>query len=480
MNLWLKMAVVILILVVIATSVSSLMTLEQSRRSTIEQKINECVLSQERIIREIVEGAIIKEETDSVLLLSEFDISNIVGTVLCDTGDFFSGIGVFTYNGVCIFNTALEQSNYIVLFDKIQDGKEDVFCVCSDEERKVIRGVSSFLVDDTELVLAFEHDISSIYESWDKELRMLNKVNFIVALTVAFVMTFLLFILLYPMSLINRGVKEITNGNYEYKIAEKGSYEFKILSKNINALSQSVLLNVEKLKNISEGRKNFIDNFAHEMKTPLTSIIGFSSLMSIRKNINKEKIAEYSEIITEEANRLKKLSGKLLELSTAEHVLLDYSQVAISDFFHEIKTIMQPMLEEKKCQLNVEFDDTVINIDKELFKSLFYNLIDNAIKASLPGATIFLNCQTSQTKSNKVILSVTDEGIGMSESDIQLAIEPFYMADKARSRKENGVGLGLTLCAEIVRQHNATMHISSQLNKGTKVCIIMNTEDSNG
>ncbi len=107
-------------------------------------------------------------------------------------------------------------------------------------------------------------------------------------------------------------------------------------------------------------------------------------------------------------------------------------------------------------------------MDKELFKSLLYNLIDNAIKASTTGQTIRL---VGKNTEGHILIKIIDEGIGIPKEEIDHIIKPFYMIDKARTRKSGGAGLGLSLCVEIARLHNGVINIESEIGKGTCISI---------
>ena len=113
--------------------------------------------------------------------------------------------------------------------------------------------------------------------------------------------------------------------------------------------------------------------------------------------------------------------------------------------------------------------DIILWIDRPLFASLLYNLVDNASKASHEGQAIIMTCRRAE---EGVRLSVTDHGIGMSKEDIEKVTEPFYMVDKSRSRKAGGAGLGLALCVEIAHRHGAELLIDSQPGEGTTVTVL--------
>ena len=115
-----------------------------------------------------------------------------------------------------------------------------------------------------------------------------------------------------------------------------------------------------------------------------------------------------------------------------------------------------------------------IYADEELFKSLLYNIIENAIKASSIGQQITLRAAMI---SGSAVIAVSDQGIGMSQEDAKKVFEPFYMVDKSRSRKAGGAGLGLALCVKIAELHNAVLTIDSHLGQGTTVYIIVSGEE---
>lgn len=246
--------------------------------------------------------------------------------------------------------------------------------------------------------------------------------------------------------------------------------ELDLLAASFNANADAVADDMEKLRSIADGRKQFTDNLAHEMKTPLTSILGFADILRIRRSLDDRTRMEYANIIFEEARRMRGLSGKLLELATAGNTKLDFESVEITAFFDEIRISVLPLLAPRNISLKVFPVPVSIKIDRELFKSLIYNLIENAVKASPDSSEIRLICEATP---ETVKISVSDNGCGMTKDQIRRATEPFYMADKSRSRKAGGAGLGLALCAEIAEKHRARMVIQSKQGKGTTVTLIM-------
>ncbi|MFQ7746712.1 MAG: sensor histidine kinase [Eubacteriales bacterium] len=254
-------------------------------------------------------------------------------------------------------------------------------------------------------------------------------------------------------------------GGYGLRL-RTGSREFRELSQNVNTMARSVEENVERIQGIADSRKQFIDNLAHEMKTPLTSILGFADLLRIKRTVSDKQRREYSGVVVEEAKRLQTLSGKLMELAVANHAKPDYAELDVDLLFREMGLTMAPLLARRGIRLLWESSGEKLTADRELVKSLLYNLVDNAAKASKEGEEVLLSCVKGE---GTVILSVSDWGIGMDEKTVRRATEAFYMADKSRSRKNGGAGLGLALCARIAEMHGAQLRIKSAPGQGTTV-----------
>ena len=149
---------------------------------------------------------------------------------------------------------------------------------------------------------------------------------------------------------------------------------------------------------------------------------------------------------------------------------LDRTDLSAERLFGEIAQAMQPILARYSVTLQTAHTGAVLHVDRELFQALFYNMIENAAKASPAGSVIRLEQTVSD---GHTVLSVTDEGIGMKPDTLRRATEAFYMEDKARTRKAGGAGLGLALCDTICRRHGARLEIESELHKGTTVRVRM-------
>ena len=180
-------------------------------------------------------------------------------------------------------------------------------------------------------------------------------------------------------------------------------------------MADSIEENVTLLQETAENRKQFINNLSHEMKTPLTSILGFADIMRIKRNITPEELAEYSGIIFEEAKRLKSLSGKLMEIITVGETNLEFTEVTASSLFSQLELVFKPIFEKNNMNFSISYDECILCIDLELFKSMLFNIVDNAVKASSKDNTIYIN----ERFTNGIInISVRDEGIGIDKKEL--------------------------------------------------------------
>lgn len=356
-------------------------------------------------------------------------------------------------------------------FRKAAETTDRCVVTIADEGERVAAAVASRIEIEGETYLLFTaEDITDTYTIYERQLLTVRLLSIGFACAVALLLLLTVRRLLRPLDDVNGALKQIAAGDYTVRLrpTKNDSIEFRQMANNVNAMAQAVSETVEKLEGIADSRKQFTDNLAHEMKTPLTSIMGLADILRLKKEVPDSERQEYADIIVQEARRLRALSSKLLELASAGSGQLERHPVRVTELFEEIDAAIMPLFRRAGLTLTVETEDCVIDVDRVLFVSMLYNLLDNAVKASHEGQTVLLKCRK---KEGRAVLSVTDFGVGISREDIKKVTEPFYMADKSRSRKAGGAGLGLALCVEIARVHRAVFSIKSKLGVGTTVSI---------
>ena len=226
------------------------------------------------------------------------------------------------------------------------------------------------------------------------------------------------------------------------------------------------------MKNLAEAaerREEFIASFAHELKTPLTAIIGYADMLRSREMTPKNRFTAAGYIFSE-GKRLESLSLKLMELIVYGKQGVERRRFDAPYFIREVAAVAVPSLANDGMTLDMRWEPGEVWIEPDLFKTLMINLIDNARKASRRGQTVELFGKNEQ---EGYAFYVRDHGRGMKREDLTRITEPFYMIDKSRSRAQNGAGLGLALCQRIAELHGTELEFDSEPGKGTTVRVLL-------
>ena len=261
--------------------------------------------------------------------------------------------------------------------------------------------------------------------------------------------------------------KYISKGEYDKKIEiNTDILEINDLINSINNLSQSI----KEQENI---RKRLTGDISHELKTPLTNIQ--SHLEAMIDGI-WEPTEERLLSVKEEAERLSSLVSDMQKLNKYDEssIKIKKDKVNISDIICFV--IFQFSNLAKSKNIKIEYEKKNINLycDKDKITQALVNILSNAIRYSNEGSTIFIE---EGLKDDKVIISIEDQGIGISEEDLKYVFERFYRADKSRTRATGGTGIGLTIVKSIVSSHGGEVKLESKLGKGSKFTIILPKED---
>lgn len=222
--------------------------------------------------------------------------------------------------------------------------------------------------------------------------------------------------------------------------------------------------------NNAQLRQEFTANVSHELKTPLTAISGYAELIG-NGMTGKEDTIRFSNEIHSNANRLLSLINdiiKLSELDEADHQM-EMERIDLYKLAENCVQMMQVTAEKQGIRLILQGESTMVMANKGLMDEVFYNLCSNAIRYNKPGGSVTV---TVGTKDERPFLSVADTGIGIPRECQERVFERFYRVDKSRSKSTGGTGLGLAIVKHIVAQHNAALHLDSELGEGTTIEIV--------
>ncbi|MBM7648850.1 two-component system phosphate regulon sensor histidine kinase PhoR [Bacillus ectoiniformans] len=237
-----------------------------------------------------------------------------------------------------------------------------------------------------------------------------------------------------------------------------------------------VFHDITEIKHLEQMRKDFVANVSHELKTPITSIKGFTETLLDGAKADPEALEMFLTIISKESERMETLVMDLLELSKIEQkgMVLSLNQVNIEELIEDILPTLEKRLENKRMNVTVDLKgDLTITGDLYRLKQVFLNLITNAILYTQQEGSIRI---TGYEEKGYAVIEVSDNGIGIAEEEVPRIFERFYRVDKARSRNSGGTGLGLAIVKHIIEAHRGKIYVRSQLNEGTTFVVKLRKE----
>lgn len=235
---------------------------------------------------------------------------------------------------------------------------------------------------------------------------------------------------------------------------------------------------VEELALSTKYKSEFLANMSHELRTPLNSILLLSRLMAENpeENLNEDQI-ESAKVIQSSGSSLLTLIDEILDLAKIESgkMTLEYRDVAVEDIVKDLKSLFNPVFQEKKLQFNVQIDSelsSTIETDRLRVDQVLRNLLSNALKFTTEGS-IDLHIRKDDNKKDFIIFSVRDTGIGIAEDKQKIIFEAFQQADGSTRRKFGGTGLGLSISREIARLLGGELTLESKVNEGSEFRLII-------
>lgn len=331
---------------------------------------------------------------------------------------------------------------------------------------------------DGELVLTARFDISNAYYIRQTQQRQYLIIYVSVVLVGIALAVVLSYTLTRHLRRLTGTVRKISGGDLSVRSRIDADDEFGQLARDFDIMADKLQDNIQKLESQMQQQESFMGAFAHELKTPMTSIIGYADLLR-QGNLDENTRMTASGYIYSEGRRLERLSFKLLDLLLLQKDAVCMRSVRLSSFLGSIEQAMAPVLKSKGIRLICKGEPQYAGMEPDLIKSLLYNLIDNASKAITDGGVIAVKASAVE---GGCVFQVADTGRGMEQEELSRITEAFYRVDKARSRSQGGAGLGLALCKEIVKLHKGTLHFASEPGKGTRVTVTLygKAGDGNG
>lgn len=264
---------------------------------------------------------------------------------------------------------------------------------------------------------------------------------------------------------LSTAIRNISEGDLNTTVEVVGDDEFSAMAANLNKMVGDIRTLMDKERESERTKNELITNIAHDLRTPLTSIIGYLELLSVSTNITPEMEKKYINITYTKAKRLEKLIEDLFGFTK-----LNYGKVSMKVTKVDIVKLLSQLLEEfypnfmdknLAYELQSNVPAKMINADGNLLARLFDNLINNAIKYGAEGKRIVVKIHAAETM---VTVSVTNYGYVIPKEELPLLFEKFYRVEQSRSSNTGGTGLGLAIARNIVEMHSGTIGVASDLN----------------
>lgn len=362
-----------------------------------------------------------------------------------------------------------EQADFFRDFDQPLEQDSCFIVGMADTTGRYLQASGIFSVGGKTLRLDIASDSSDAYYAQNQQLRT-YLLMFVGMLIVCAAMSYgMSGLLTRPLTQLTLATQKIADGDFNCRTGIQTGDEIGVLSEKFDQMADQVEKNIEHLRDAVERQKRFMGMFAHELKTPMTSIIGYADLLR-GGTLDEEEQASAANYIFAEGKRVESLSFKLLDLLVAEKRELRLTAASPSRLLTEVARYWEPERAQRGIVLEVRCEDGQCLMDTDLIRSLILNLLDNAKKAMDGPGTI---CLANRMTSDGCVLEVRDTGRGIPQEAIFHLTEAFYRVDKSRSRALGGAGLGLTLCSEIVHLHGGQLEFESREGEGTCVRAVL-------
>lgn len=398
----------------------------------------------------------------------EEDIQEAVATIASDMLRENAGIYIEDGNGNPVYSdTAFDEDA------ELPSGKENSavsYLLVHEEDKYYIRVDNRIQIEEMTYLAVTWHDVTGLFTDRARQVRIYNQLLIYLVLANGAISWILARFIVGPIRKMSQGAGRIAEGDLAYRLSIRNQDEIGALASGFNKMADSLAGKICELEDVTERQEEFIGSFAHELKTPLTSIIGYADLIRSGRQKDEERFL-CANYIFQEGKRLETLSLRLLELTVLGKEELKLRTVQTGSLLEEVKGIVMPVLEKEGVELVLKAEEGQVEMEPELVKSVLMNLIDNARKSMKSGGTIWLSGGHGENTAEYVFI-VKDNGRGIPEQELNRITDAFYMVDKSRSRSQGGAGLGLSICHKIMELHRGEMNFESEPGRGTTVSIV--------
>ncbi len=310
------------------------------------------------------------------------------------------------------------------------------------------------------IVVVIASAIALMYRVAITDMHMIGVLSMLVPIVVLVTLVNFLFTryIYRYLDKISDAMQKVADGDYTVRLDAEKDQPFRELYRNFNTMAEE-LGGVEMLKN------DFINGYAHELRTPITSINGFAEmLLNDDGTLSREEKRSYLEIIASESRRLADLAGNSLLMSRldTQKIIPDKKPFSLDEQLRRCSILLSGQWTEKELDMTMDLDEAVYVGDYDLMQHLWINLLTNAVKYTPKGGSITV---TLKNEEKFIAVSVADTGKGIPPEDRERIFDKYYQTDKSHSKR--GLGLGLAICKRIVQLCNGTLEVESEVGVGS-------------
>ncbi len=352
-------------------------------------------------------------------------------------------------------------------YDKLP--KENGVYIESEEQTTIY--ISQILDDNHQNYrIVMRRELNDFDRIWDTLKPLYIVGGMVLSLGVSLLLALLVRIVLKPMDKLEQAARQVQAGDWSARVHIKGNNELAQLGNQFNAMAGSVEENITKLQKISDEKQELINNLAHEMNTPITSIQGFADYMRMSE-LSVDEQNECLGYIAAEGKRLKEISATLLSMAKMQNPEdVTKTSFSIENMCNSLESIYTKEFAKQNVKLQISCEVQYVQGNEPLIESLLRNLITNGYHAVLGKENALVEARIF-AENDMLNIQITDNGCGIEDEHIPHIFEPFYRVDKARSREMGGSGLGLPFCKKVVDMHKGNIEVESILNQGTTFLI---------
>ena len=261
------------------------------------------------------------------------------------------------------------------------------------------------------------------------------------------------------------GLEKAAEGDFYAKLDPSKAGAMTTVYKNFNRVT-------DELKKVRNMQEDFVNNYSHELRTPISSIKGFAEML-LEEDVSENERKKYLKIILDSANRLTNLAEESIIMTKLDsQVILEKEEYSLSEQIRNCIIMLEPGWSVKNININAEIEEISYTGNKDIMQHLWINLMSNAIKYNKENGE--LNISLKRNNDKKIVVTISDSGIGMTEEQLSHIFEKYYQVEKSKTIQ--GLGLGLTIVNRILNLVNGEIEVTSKLGEGSTFTVTLTNQ----